>query len=206
MQTYLEGLFLQASLILALGAQNLFVLDCGIQKRHPLLVALICSLCDTLLILLGVLGATQLFKKVPIFQPILGVAGVLFLIYCGAVKMNEARRPIPVGVQTVKASHTFRSTVIAAFSFSLLNPHVYLDTVVLIGGYSSRFPATADRLLFGAGAASFSIIWFLSLGLGAAAISSQLNSPRVLRYISLVSGLILIFLGLKLARDTITTL
>lgn len=201
MNPFLEGLVLQASLIVALGAQNLFVLDCGLQKRHPLAVALVCSLCDLILIILGVFGAAVLFETVPLFQPILAIAGVTFLIYYGVKKLREAHRPEAFNMFSPRVSTTLQATLIAALGFSLLNPHVYLDTVVLIGGYSSRFASISDRMLFGAGAASFSLFWFIALSLGASAISSKMKSPRFLRWISFGAGLVLIALGLKLGWE-----
>ena len=202
METYIQGLVLQSSLILALGAQNLFVLDCGIHKRSPVAVALVCALCDALLILLGVLGAATLFQMVPFFQLALSAAGVFFLVFYGARKLREGFGTSSLAEMKSTSSGTLKATLIAALSFSLLNPHVYLDTLVLIGGYSSRFPVASDRLAFGAGAASFSFVWFFALSLGAAAISLKLRSPKVLRRISLVSGCILIALGLKLAWES----
>jgi len=88
-----------------------------------------------------------------------------------------------------------------SFGFSLLNPHVYLDTIILVGGYSAKFPDLAERLTFGAGAASFSTIWFFGLSLFASTFSSILKNEKMTKVISVVSGLILLSLSLKLGRE-----
>jgi L-lysine exporter family protein LysE/ArgO len=204
METFIQGLLLQSSLILALGAQNLFVLDCGVRKRNPLLVAVTCGFCDLVLIILGVLGAAALFRAAPLVQPIIGAMSVLFLLYYGLLKLREGLRSSTVTQAVSDQSITLKATLIAALSFSLLNPHVYLDALVLIGGYSTKFPAVGERLLFGAGAASFSLIWFLSLAFGAAAISTYLKSAKVLRGLSLASGVVLIVLGFKLGTEALS--
>ncbi len=204
METFIQGLLLQSSLILALGAQNLFVLDCGVRKRNPLLVAITCGVCDLVLIILGVLGAAALFRAAPLIQPVIGALGVLFLFYYGFLKLREGLRSTAISQTAADQSVTLKATLIAALSFSLLNPHVYLDALVLIGGYSTKFPAMGERLLFGAGAASFSVIWFLALAFGAAAISTHLQSAKVLRGLSLASGVVLIALSFKLGTEALS--
>lgn len=197
---FLQGFFLQASLILALGAQNIFVLNSGLRRQRHLLVAFICSLCDTILISIGVLGVATLFVQIPILKIALGVVGVGFLFFYGALKLREAKRGVSFS-GTAQTAATVKQVVLATLGFSLLNPHVYLDTVVLIGGYSSQFDSLRERFEFGAGAASFSVLWFYGLALLASFFSRLLNNPRAMRVVSLLSGLILIFLAYKLGGD-----
>lgn len=162
---FVQGMVLQASLIAALGAQNLFVLESGLTQRKPWAVAAVSSLCDAALIVVGVAGAATVFVAVPELQIILGVLGTGFLAWYGLLKVREGMAG--GGAKLDGRAGTSRP-LLAALAFSLLNPHVYLDTVVLIGGFSARFDALPERLVFGAGAALFSLVWFFGLvGFGA---------------------------------------
>jgi len=199
MGIFTEGFFLQASLILALGAQNLYVLEAGLNRRRHLLVAAVCSICDVLLILLGVLGAASILVQVPWLKIFFGAAGVAFLAYYGVKKLFEKSS---VDSNETKVSNTAVAVIVSqALAFSLLNPHVYLDTIVLIGGYSTQFAESVDRVKFGAGASAFSLLWFFGLAFFAAAMSRFLHNKTAMRAISIVSGVILLLLSLKLGVD-----
>lgn len=197
-----QGFFLQASLILALGAQNIFVLNSGLRKQRHLLVALVSSVCDTLLIFIGVLGVATVFVQLPILKISLGVVGVGFLFFYGFTKLKEAKNGVQLS-KTTQETTSIKQTILTSLGFSLLNPHVYLDTMVLIGGYSSKFAELSERFYFGAGASAFSTIWFFGLALLASAASRFLNSPKAMRMVSLVSGLILVLLAVKLGSDVL---
>lgn len=205
MNQFIEGFLLQASLILALGAQNIFVLESGLKRQRHLLVAAVCSVCDALLISVGVLGAASVFVQVPLLKIIFGVVGVLFLFYYGLKKLREGLLP-----QAITESHaataatSVRQVILLALGFSLLNPHVYLDTVILIGGYSAKFLEIDQRLKFGFGAASFSVLWFFGLAIFSHAMSTLLNNPKAIRIVSFISGVILILLSWKLGTDVYT--
>ena len=199
---FAQGFFLQASLILALGAQNIFVLNSGLRKQRHLLVALVSSICDTLLIFVGVLGVATFFVQYPAMKIGLGVVGVGFLFFYGVTKLKEAKNGVSISQSTAKAT-SVKQTILTSLGFSLLNPHVYLDTVVLIGGYSSKFTELTDRFYFGAGASAFSTIWFFGLALLASVASRFLNNPRAMRGVSLVSGVILVLLAVKLGSDVL---
>lgn len=198
----IQGFVLQASLILALGAQNIFVLNSGLRRQRHLLVALISSLCDTLLIFVGVLGVATIFVQVPILKIALGVVGISFLFFYGILKLKEAKNGFEITLDAKQATTT-RQTILTALGFSLLNPHVYLDTVVLVGGYSSKFHQLIERFYFGAGASLFSTLWFFGLALLASLGNKFLSSPRAMRTVSLISGLILILLAFKLGGDVV---
>lgn len=197
---FIQGFLLQASLILALGAQNIFVLNSGLRKQRHLLVAFVSSVCDTLLIFIGVLGVATFFVQYPLMKIGLGVVGVGFLLFYGFVKLNEARKGVEISQSSQQVS-TIKQTILTSLGFSLLNPHVYLDTVVLVGGYSSKFESFLERFYFGLGASSFSTIWFFGLALLASLVSGFLNNSKAMRVVSLVSGIILVLLALKLGSD-----
>lgn len=199
---FVQGFFLQASLILALGAQNIFVLNSGLRRQRHLLVAFVSSVCDAVLIFIGVLGIATFFIQFPILKITLGIVGVGFLLFYGILKIREAKNGLEISLNTDQTI-TIRQTILASLGFSLLNPHVYLDTVVLIGGYSSKFSHLSERFYFGVGASTFSTLWFFSLALLASLGNRLLNNPKAMRMVSLVSALILIALALKLGGDVI---
>lgn len=197
---FIQGFLLQASLILALGAQNIFVLNSGLRRKRHLLVAFVSSLCDSLLIFVGVLGVATIFVQIPLLKIALGVVGVTFLFVYGVLKLKEAKNSVEIERDSVVASST-KQVIFTSLGFSLLNPHVYLDTVVLVGGYSSQYTFLMERFYFGAGAASFSILWFYGLALLASSASRILNNQKAMRVIALLSGIILIVLAAKLGGD-----
>ena len=196
----IQGFLLQASLILALGAQNIFVLNSGLRKKRHFLVALVSSICDTTLIFVGVLGVATFFIQYPILKISLGIAGVSFLFFYGAMKINESRNTIDI-TTTSSDTTNFWQTIFASLAFSLLNPHVYLDTIVLVGGYSSKFSVLSERLFFGLGASSFSTLWFFGLAFSASLFGRFLNNQKAMRMVSIVSGIILVLLALKLGAE-----
>jgi L-lysine exporter family protein LysE/ArgO len=192
---FLQGFLLQASLILALGAQNIFVMHSGLRKQRHLWVALVSSICDTLLVFVGVLGVATFFVRYPLLKAGLGVVGIL--------KLKEAKAGTNLSRATVR-SMTVKQAILTSLGFSLLNPHVYLDAVVLVGGYSSKFSLLVERFYFGAGASVFSTIWFFGLVLLASLAGKLLNSPNAVRVVSSLSGVILILLSLKLGADVLS--
>lgn len=195
-----QGFLLQASLIFALGAQNIFVLNSGLRRQRHLLVALVCSVCDTILIFVGVLGVATVFLQISMLKIGLGFVGVAFLAFYGFLKIKEAKDG-PHLTQTSQQVVTSKQAILTSLGFSLLNPHVYLDTVVLIGGYSSQFERPLQRFYFGVGASSFSVFWFFGLVTLASYGNQILSHSKIMRIVSLISGLILIVLAIKLGRD-----
>lgn len=197
-----QGFLLQASLILALGAQNLFVIDIGLKKNNHILAATICSICDVALILIGVLGVSALLVETPSFKVVIGTAGTLFLIYYSLLKLKEAI----CGLDNRNSGNTEllskKLVVLTTLSFTLLNPHVYIDTFFLVGGYSTKFDSLGDKLSFGLGAGFFSIIWFYFLAFFSSRFSNVLTKEKNLRLTSLVTGLILSYLAFMLGLDS----
>lgn len=198
---FIEGFVLQAGLILGLGAQNLFVLDAGIRKQRHYLIASVCSICDVLLIALGVLGAASIFLAYPLLKIIVGALGVAFLAYYAVLKLWEAWRGVKIEKNVEAKSFSRRRAVMLALAFSVLNPHVYLDTVVLIGGYATKFEALYERALFGAGAGFFSTLWFFGLATLSAAFGKVLMQPKAMRILSLLAGCVLSWLAIKLGFE-----
>lgn len=198
--TFIQGFGLQASLIFALGAQNIFVLESGLRRRRHLLVALVCTLCDAALTLTGVAGAATLFLRFPVLKILFGFLGVAFLAYYGIRKILE-KSDTSHSSAAAELPRGARSVILQSVGFSVLNPHALLDTIVLIGGFSLQFERLAERMVFGFGAASFSAVWFFALALSAARMGALFQSARAMRTISIVSGAVLLLLSVKLARD-----
>lgn len=197
-EIFLEGMLIQASLIFALGPQNLYVLESGLKRRHHLMVSFACFVCDLFLIMAGVIGAATIFNQFPQIKIIVGVIGVGFLILYGIGKLTHESADI---IFNEDKSSGVKIAVLNAVTFSIVNPHAYLDGIVLIGGYSSKYPDLSLRLVFGFGAASFSLIWFLALSTGAAIMMPFFQSPKRMRIIMSSAGLVLLFLSAKLSMD-----
>ena len=197
---FLEGLFLQASLIFALGAQNIFVLESGLKKQNPLIISFICFLCDLFLIMVGVAGAGSIFSSFAQLKIIIGVIGVFFLFQYGFSKLFSR----PDGFEELDQSPIQRGikrSILLAITFSLLNPHAYLDAFVLIGGYSTKYALLSDRILIGLGAACFSLIWFLFLSSASTLMKPIFSNAKSFKIISTCSGLVLLFLSYRLGVD-----
>jgi len=178
MQTpaYLAGLIAGAGLIIAIGAQNAFVLRQGLQRNHVGAVVLVCILADIFLILLGVTGMGLAVQQHPGLLQWLRYAGAVFLTAYAALALWRAWRG-ESGLQPVSdGAGSRRRVVLACLGFTLLNPHVYLDTVVLLGSLSTQYGGDG-RWAFAAGASTASVLWFLSLGYGARVLLPVFRSP-----------------------------
>lgn len=167
---FFTGMATGASLIIAIGAQNAFVLSQGIHKHHRGTVALICSLCDALLISAGVAGMGSLIEQSPALLRLASSMGALFLLIYGLKSLLSAFQSNEGLEQKEQEVSTKKQVVITTLAITLLNPHVYLDTVVLLGSISATFEGKS-RYLFGAGAITMSFFWFFSLSYGSALLA-----------------------------------
>jgi len=187
----MQGLGLGASLIIAIVAQNAFVLRQGLKRQHVFLTALICTLCDAVLITLGVGGLGLLIANIPALAFVATWGGAAFLLFYGFRSFRSAAAPgaLEVG-QAAAAPARWLKIVLATLAISLLNPHVYLDTVVLLGSIGARYPA-GERLLFAAGAMLASLIWFFALAYGAAWLTPLFRRPAAWRLLDLAVGCVM---------------
>lgn len=199
-EVYLEGMILQASLIFALGPQNIFVLESGLKRHYHITVSFVCFLCDLALIMLGVAGAATFFNHFPEIKIIVGLLGVGFLILYGVGKLrhNDQKH---LELENHGKRTCFKAAIISSLIFSIVNPHAYLDGIVLIGGYSAKYSDLNQRLALGFGAASFSLIWFLILSVGASVMVPLFRSEKRMRLIMGSAGVILLFMSVKLSLD-----
>ena len=179
----IEGFALSMALILAIGPQNIFVLRQGLLRSHVFAVCLVCSLSDALLISAGVLGLGSFLAGVDGAELLISVAAALFIAGYGVLRVRSSMDPVGMSVGEEEALG-LGPTIGTALAFTFLNPHVYLDTVLLIGGASSRY-ASDDRVAFAVGASLASFLFFFALGYGARRLSSVLDRPESWRVIDM---------------------
>lgn len=194
--TALQGWLTGASLIMAIGAQNALVLRQGLLRSHVAPVVGVCALSDVLLICLGVFGLGTAIASSPLLMNGFRWGGALFLLWYGACAAWRAW----IGSSSLRAeagSAALGATVLSALAMTYLNPHVYLDTVVLLGTIGAQHPADV-RWAFAAGASLASLMWFALLGFGAAAVAGPLCRPGIWRAIDALIALLMFTLGFKL--------
>jgi L-lysine exporter family protein LysE/ArgO len=199
---YLAGLAAGAGLIIAIGAQNAFVLRQGLQRHYVGAVVSVCILADVGLILLGVAGMGLIVQQHPSLLQWLRFAGAAFLAGYGAMALRRAWQG-ESGLQPAGDGAQSRGRVVlACLAFTLLNPHVYLDTVVLLGSLSSHYDDGA-RWLFAGGAATASVIWFLALGYGARLLLPVFRSPLAWRVFDVAIAVFMLTLAVVLLRQPV---
>jgi len=179
----LEGFALSIGLILALGPQNVFVMRQGLMRSHVFAVCLACSVFDALLITAGVLGVGSILAGIEGAEFMIAIGASIFLISYGLLRIKSAMSPVGMSTEG-EGESDLAPTIAAAAAFTFLNPHVYVDTLLLIGGTSSRYLGD-ERVAFGIGAATASFVFFFSLGYGARSLSEVLNKPKAWKYIDL---------------------
>lgn len=192
----LSGFLLGASLIIAIGAQNAFILRQGLLRRHVFILCLICATSDAALIALGVGGLGALISQAPALIAAVTVGGALFLAAYAAVAFRRALRPEAMRAAEADGG-SLKAAVAACLAFTFLNPHVYLDTVVLLGSLSARFEG-AGRVAYGAGAVIASFVWFFGLGYGARLLEPVFASLAAWRVLDVVIGLVMAGLAVSL--------
>jgi len=193
----LAGLVTGLTLIIAIGAQNAFVLRQGLRRSHVGLVVAICALSDLVLIVAGVAGIGVLLDRAPWAVDLIRWLGVAFLTWYGASSLLRARRPATLSVTDAPAE--LRGGVaLRALALTWLNPHVYLDTVLLLGSIAGT-RGDPGRWWFAVGAGLASIGWFAGLGYGARLAAPRLSSPRTWQVLDVVIGLVMLAIAVRLA-------
>lgn len=187
-QDFAAGFALSLSLIIAIGAQNVFVIRCGVRRQHVVPVALFCIVSDGILISLGVFGVASIIRQISWLESLMTYAGGAFLIAYGFIIFLRAFRQPQQIEEPVKDATTLKQAIFVCFVLTWLNPHVYLDTLVLIGMVSTQY---SDRLAFAAGGVAASAVFFTILGTASSALSPFLSKPSALRAIDIVSALIM---------------
>jgi L-lysine exporter family protein LysE/ArgO len=180
--SYFNGILVAIGLIMAIGAQNAFVLAQSLRREHHLSVAALCVLCDALLVTLGVFGLATLLTQSPLLLGLARWGGAAFLLVYGSQALLRALRPQTLEQSQQSGPRSRRAVLLSALAVTLLNPHVYLDTVLLIGSLGAQQAAPGAYAL---GAASASLMWFFTLALGAAWLAPWLARPATWRILDL---------------------
>jgi L-lysine exporter family protein LysE/ArgO len=193
---YLTGLMSGLSLIVAIGAQNAFVLRQGLMAKHVFAVCLACSLSDAALIALGVTSFRQIAAAAPLFVPAMRYGGAAFLIWYGGRNLYSALRSSEALVAADARSSSLARTLSTCLALTWLNPHVYLDTVMLLGAISTRFPS--NEASFALGAMTGSFLFFFALGYGASWLRPIFASPSSWRALEALVALTMWTIAVKL--------
>lgn len=192
----MSGFALGLGLIVAIGAQNAFVLRQGLAREHVLPVVLICAVSDTVLIAAGVLGLGVLVSSSPTLIAIATWGGAAFLLSYAVLALRRALSPGALeAARTTKGS--LAAVVTSALLFTWANPHVYLDTVVVFGSVSATYQDT-DRLAFWAGGSLGSVVWFVALGYGARLLAPLFARPVAWRVLDGVIAVIMTAIAVSL--------
>lgn len=179
---FITGFLIAISLIMAIGAQNAFVLGQSLKREHHLSVALVCMSCDAILILAGIFGLASLMQQHPVILEATRWGGILFLLGYATLALLRACKPRALQAEA-PVGRSWRQVMLATLAVTLLNPHVYLDTMVLIGTVGAQ---QSQPGLFALGAVSASATWFTALALGGSLLAPWLNKPGTWRAIDLV--------------------
>ncbi|MEU4559753.1 LysE/ArgO family amino acid transporter [Actinoplanes sp. NPDC023936] len=190
----LAGFAASAVLIIAIGAQNAFVLRQGLRREHVLPVVLTCAFSDLALICAGIAGLGAVINAQPGLVTAIRWVGAVFLLGYAALAARRALRPQRLET-TGQAPATLRATLLTCLALTYLNPHVYLDTVLLLGSVAQQHP---HRWLFGIGAATASLVWFFALGAGAHRLAPLLARPSAWRVLDGLIATVMTALGITL--------
>lgn len=193
---FVSGFLLGASLIIAIGAQNAFILCQGLLRQHVFVLCLICAAADALLIAAGVAGLGTLISASPLLIRLVTLGGAIFLFFYAYVALRRALRPAALHAAGQGEADLGRA-IAMCLAFTFLNPHVYLDTVVMLGSISAAY-APDDRLAFGLGSAAASFVWFFGLGYGARLLQPVFARPSAWRVLDLAIAVIMAAIGLAL--------
>lgn len=188
---FIQGFIIGSSLIIAIGPQNLYVINQGLKKNFVFIVVLICSLSDSLLIVCGIYLSNNILSLNPSIITIMKLIGGIWLILYGINKIKNSRQHEIKSSEINEAS--FTKVVLTTLAITYANPHVYLDTVILLGSISINFDS---KLYFGLGAIFASFIFFFSLGYFSNFLSQYVKSPKVWFYVDNVMGFLMLFYGL----------
>ncbi|PBQ08311.1 LysE/ArgO family amino acid transporter [Pseudomonas syringae] len=197
-QSYLNGLLIAAGLIMAIGTQNAFVLAQGLRREHHVAVAMLCIVCDAILVAAGVFGLANVLAQNPTLLAVARWGGVIFLSWYGLQALRRACSRQSLEHSTAVGRKSLRTVLLSALAVTLLNPHVYLDTVLLIGSLGAQQGVPGAYV---AGAASASLLWFSSLALGAAWLAPWLARPATWRMLDLMIAVMMFSVAFQLIRS-----
>tara|TARA_B100000497_G_C7660490_1_gene397804 strand:+ start:292 stop:912 length:621 start_codon:yes stop_codon:yes gene_type:complete len=201
LSAFLTGLFLGLSLIVAIGAQNAFVIRSGILRNHIFYIALFCAISDSLLIILGITGISFFLKDFfNEFSNIIFGFSALWLASYGFLRVRSALIYNSIAIDNNSESSSLFNSISIVSVFTFANPHVYLDTMILIGSVSQQF-LDINRIYFGIGACTASFIWFFSIAYGAKLLTPIMQKPSHWKTLDLLIALIMFVIAFNLASQ-----
>ncbi|KDM92652.1 LysE/ArgO family amino acid transporter [Photobacterium galatheae] len=196
----LQGFGLGASMIIPIGAQNAYVLNQGIKRNHHLTTATVCSLLDMLFISLGVFGGGALLSSNETVLTVVTLGGIAFLVFYGSLSLKSAfSHASAEEAQAQMLARGRRAVIAGALAVTVLNPHLYLDTVVILGSIGGQFEGH-DRIAFAIGTMLASFVWFFTLSIAAAKMAPTLSQPHVKRGIDIAVAAMMFVIAAHLAK------
>jgi L-lysine exporter family protein LysE/ArgO len=192
----IPGFLTGLSLIVAIGAQNAFVIRQGLLRSHVLLIVMVCSLSDALLIFLGTGGLGRVVQSHPDLLTFIRWFGVAYLSWFGINSLRSALKENQL-LATGQAEVSWKRVLATVIALTYLNPHVYLDTVIFVGSIANQFED--DKWLFALGASIASVLWFSSIGFGARAASHLMSKPIFWRVLDISIAIIMFSIAITLA-------
>ena len=194
-QSYLNGLLVAFGLIMAIGTQNAFVLAQSLRREHHLPVAAFCVVCDALLVAAGVFGLATILAQSPLLLSVARWGGAVFLLWYGTQALRRAFSKSSLEQSAGQTARSLKAVMLSALAVTLLNPHVYLDTVLLIGSLGAQQSVPGAYVV---GAASASLVWFFTLALGAAWLAPWLARPNTWRVLDLLVAVMMYAVAVQL--------
>jgi len=199
MNGFIAGFSLGFSLIVAIGSQNAYVLRQGLRHEHVFIICLICFLSDALLIALGVSGLSVLISKAPWIAPVARYGGAIFLLIYGAISLFRAITRKESLIASPDPATPLLSAILTCLAFTWLNPHVYLDTVILLGSVPTQY--AGQQVDFAVGAALASLLFFFTLGYGAGLLAPLFKKPLAWKILDLLIAGIMWSIAFNLIRS-----
>ena len=194
---FITAFVLAAGLIMAIGAQNAHVLRQGIAGHYVGITVILCAFFDTVLMTSGVFGFGWLLTQLPMLEDVARVGGAVFLLWYGSRCVRSAMAPLSSVSVESRVATSLPAAIATVSAFTLLNPHVYLDTVVLIGSIGGQYEGTA-RTVFAVGAFTASWVWFIALGYGARLVRPYFENPRAWQVLDGFIALVMFAIALSL--------
>ena len=194
----ITGFFTGLSLIVAIGAQNAFVIKQGLLRSHVTLVVFVCAISDALLIIVGTGGLGRIIQSKPDLLNVIRWFGVIYLTWFGIKSVRAAFRNETLTASD-KSAESWKKVLLTVLAMTYLNPHVYLDTVVLLGAVAATVQAD-EKLGFMAGAVSASFLWFMALGFGARLLRPLFKQPRTWQLLDAAIGLVMLSIAAGLLQ------
>ncbi|EXI61797.1 LysE family transporter [Mannheimia granulomatis] len=197
MDIFIQGFVVCFGLIVSIGAQNAFLLKQGILKQHVFWIASLCFLGDVLLMTVGVLGLGMIISELPILSLIISLLGALFLLTYGSRSFISVFKSTDYLTASGETATSLQKALMITFAITFLNPHVYIDTVVIVGSIGGKL-SFEGKMYFLAGALICSFLWFFGVGYGARLLSPYFAKRRTWQILDAITGLIMYFIAFSL--------